>query len=168
MGEPADTDLARVFLGLGSNIGDRSAHLRRALDGLDGVVAVSNVYETEPVGGVEQDAFHNVVVELHTALSPEALLRRCQELERAARRVRLVRWGPRTLDVDVLLYGDRRIGTSDLIVPHPRMTERNFVMVPLLELDPGLRDHPLLSGYDPDDAIGEVRAIGPLLPDERR
>lgn len=166
MGETADTRIVRAFLGLGSNVGDRGAHLRRAVDGLDGVVAVSNVYETEPVGGVEQDTFLNIVVELETALGPEALLRRCQELEREARRVRLVRWGPRTLDVDVLLYGDRRIDTVDLIVPHPRMTERNFVMVPLLELDPGLVEHPLLATYEPEEAIGEVRAIGPLPPAE--
>lgn len=156
----------RAFLGLGSNIGDRNAHLRKAVDDLDGVVAVSSVYETEPVGGVEQDAFHNIVVELATTLGPEALLRRCQDLEQEARRVRLVRWGPRTLDVDVLLYGDQRIDTPDLIVPHPRMTGRNFVMVPLLELDPTLRDHPLLASYDPDEAIGQVRAVGPLITTE--
>ncbi len=168
MGETAATEVVRAFLGLGSNIGDRSAHHRRAVDGLDGVVAVSDVYETEPIGGVEQDAFHNVVVELETTLAPHALLHRCQELERDARRVRLVRWGPRTLDVDVLLYGDRRIDTPDLVVPHPRMTERNFVMVPLLELDPGLAGHRLLADYDPEKAIGAVRAIGPLLPTERR
>jgi len=168
VGETPPAAPVRAFLGLGSNVGDRLAHLRRAVAGLgDGftkVVAVSSVYETEPVGGVDQDAFYNIVVELDTGLTAEALLRRCWELEREARRVRLVRWGPRTLDVDVLLYGDRRIDTPDLIVPHPRLTERNFVMVPLLELDPGLGDHPLLAGYDPDAAVGEVRAIGTLLP----
>ncbi len=156
----SDPPLVRAFLGLGSNVGDRLAHLRKAVAGLEGVIAVSTVYETEPVGGVDQDAFYNIVVELGTALSPEALLRRCQELEREARRVRHVRWGPRTLDVDVLLYGDRSIDTPDLVVPHPRMTERNFVMVPLLELDPELRHHPLLADYNPEEAIGEVRAIG--------
>jgi 2-amino-4-hydroxy-6-hydroxymethyldihydropteridine diphosphokinase len=151
---------------LGSNIGDRLAHLRTAVAALDDrlttVIAVSSVYETEPVGGVEQDAFYNIVVELDTGLTAEALLHRCWELEREARRVRLVRWGPRTLDVDVLLYGDERIDSPDLIVPHPRMTERNFVMVPLLELDPGQGDNPLLAEYDPGEAIGEVRAIGSL------
>ena len=158
----------RAFLGLGSNIGDRLGHLRNAVTALNDatttVAAVSSVYETEPVGGIEQEAFLNIVVELETVMSPDSLLQRCQDLERDARRVRLVRWGPRTLDVDVLLYGDRRITTLDLVVPHPRMTERNFVMVPLLELDPELRHHQLLAGYDPDEAIGEVRSIGPLLP----
>ncbi|MDH4277674.1 MAG: 2-amino-4-hydroxy-6-hydroxymethyldihydropteridine diphosphokinase [Acidimicrobiia bacterium] len=166
LGETSSVTPIRAFLGLGSNVGDRLDHLRRAVGGLDdattAVVAVSSVYETEPVGGVEQDAFHNIVVEVRTELSADALLRRCWELEQRARRVRLVRWGPRTLDVDVLLYGDHQIDTPDLTVPHPRMTERNFVMVPLLELDPSLQDHPLLAAYDPDLAIGEVRAIGAL------
>lgn len=164
MDPPADTTPVRAFLSLGSNIGDRLAHLRTAVGRLDGVVAVSAVYETEPVGGVVQDEFYNIVVELETDKSPEALLRHCQELERAAQRVRLVRWGPRTLDVDILLYGERRIDSPDLVVPHPRMTERNFVMVPLLELDPSLQSHPLLAAYDPAAAIGEVRSIGPLQP----
>ena len=166
MGETSSVTPIRAFLGLGSNIGDRLDQLRRAVGGLDdattAVVAVSSVYETEPVGGVDQDAFHNIVVEVRTELGPDELLHRCHDLEHEAHRVREIRWGPRTLDVDVLLYGDQQIDTPDLTVPHPRMTERNFVMVPLLELDPSLLDHPLLNAYDPGLAIGEVRAIGPL------
>ena len=162
MGERPVNTPVRAFLGLGSNVGDRTANLQNAVEGLDGVVAISQIYETEPVGGVEQNAFHNIVVELATMLTAEDLLLRCHELERAARRVREVRWGPRTLDVDVLLYGDHRVETPDLIVPHPRMTDRNFVMVPLLELDPTLADHPLLGAYDPDEAIGAVSPIGHL------
>ncbi len=154
-----------AFLSLGSNIGDREDYLARAVESLEAterVVAVSTVYETEPVGGVEQDPFLNIVAKIETALAPEALLDCCHEIEQEAKRVREIRWGPRTLDVDILLYGDRRIETATLVVPHPRMTERNFVMAPLLELDPTLIDHPLLDGYDPDSAIGAVTSIGPL------
>ncbi len=160
----------RAFLGLGSNIGDRVGHLQRAVqrlcekeDGEIAVAAVSSVYETEPVGGVEQDAFLNIVIELETTLEPLDLLAVCHELEQEAHRTREIRWGPRTLDVDVLLYGDRQIDTPDLIVPHPRMTERNFVMIPVLELDPTLVDDPLLAAYDPDEAVGDVQAIGHLV-----
>ena len=159
------TDSVRAFLSLGSNVGDRRDQLRTAVNGLTArcrVVAVSDVYETEPVGGVEQDAFHNIVVEVDTDRTPHELLALCHDLERRARRVRLIRWGPRTLDVDILLYGDQQIDDPDLTVPHTRMVERNFVMVPLLEVAPELVDHPLLAGHEPSTAIGEVRSIGPL------
>ncbi len=156
------TGTTTAYLGLGSNLGDRREILRRAAGALDEVTVVSPVYETDPVGGVEQEAFYNIVVEVETRLNPHELLARCQELERAEGRVRTVRWGPRTLDVDLLLYGDRRIDTPDLVVPHPRMHERNFVMVPLLDIDPALVGHRLLAGYDPATAIGEVRKVGPL------
>jgi len=161
--EADDTQpVVRAFLGLGSNVGNRRGHLRQALDRLDGVVAVSAVYETEPVGGVEQDAFYNIVVELATELSANELLARCHDLERRAGRVRIVRWGPRTLDVDLLLYGDDQIDQPDLTVPHPRMVNRNFVMIPLLAIAPELDRHPLLAGYDPTTAIGDVQDLGPL------
>ncbi len=156
------TTTTTAYLGLGSNMGDRREILRRAVGALDEVTVVSPVYETDPVGGVEQEAFYNIVVEVETRLGPHELLARCQELEQAEKRVRTVRWGPRTLDVDLLLYGDRRIDTPDLVVPHPRMHERNFVMVPLLDIDPGLVGHRLLVGYDPESAIGEVRKVGTL------
>jgi len=140
-------DLERAYLGIGSNLGDRLAALQAAVDGLgtvDGitVVGVSPVYETAPVGGPEQDDFLNAVVALDTALSARQLLGVAQRLEQAAQRVRTQRWGPRTLDVDVLLVGTAEVHEPDLDVPHPRMWERAFVMVPLADLDPGLaREH---------------------------
>ncbi len=148
----------RAFLGLGTNLGDRYAHLRRAVAAIDDLVAVSPVYETDPVGGPEQGAFLNIVVELSTVRSPEQLLERCFELERAAGRVRIERWGPRTLDVDVLWIDGVVVATDELTVPHPRMHERNFVMAPLLDLDPSL----VVAGYDPATAIGAVTNLGSL------
>lgn len=123
---------------------------------------MSPVYETDPVGGPDQDPYLNVVVELATERNPRQLLELCRELEQAAGRVRRIRWGPRTLDVDVLLVGDQAVDTEDLTVPHPRMTQRNFVMAPLLDLAPELVSDPQLTGYDPAEAIGEVTNIGPL------
>lgn len=148
----------RAFLGLGSNIGDRRAALRGAVAAMPDVVAVSPVYETDPVGGPEQDAYFNIVVELDTASTPDELLARCQALEAEAQRVRTIRWGPRTLDVDVLLIADVTIDTEHLTVPHPRMHERNFVMAPLLDLDPTIT----VAGYDPAAAYGDVTPLGPL------
>jgi 2-amino-4-hydroxy-6-hydroxymethyldihydropteridine diphosphokinase len=130
--------MVRAFLGLGSNLGDRRAHLRRAVTSLPDVVAVSAVYETEPVGGPDQGRFLNCVVELETRRSPRELLGMAHALEKAARRVRLERWGPRTLDVDVLLVGDVHVDEPDLVVPHPRMWERGFVLAPLADLAPDL------------------------------
>jgi 2-amino-4-hydroxy-6-hydroxymethyldihydropteridine diphosphokinase len=134
-------EVHRAFIGLGSNVGDRLAALRRATNTLreaGDVVAVSPVYETEPVGGPEQGPYLNVVVELATTNDPRQLLVRCQALEEAARRVRTVRWGPRTLDADVLLVGDSEVDEADLVVPHPRMWERRFVLQPLADLAPEL------------------------------
>ncbi len=132
----------RAFIGLGSNLGDREATLRQGVAELEAagdVIAVSPLYETEPVGGPDdQGAFLNLVVELDTADSPRQLLRRCQALEEAAHRVRTVRWGPRTLDADVLLVDDLTVDEADLIVPHPRMWERRFVLQPLADLAPEL------------------------------
>ena len=156
------TESVRAFLGLGSNLGDRRATLIDAAGSIYELVAVSPLYETEPVGGVEQDSFYNIVVELETKRTPLELLALCHELEQAQGRVRDVRWGPRTLDVDVLLYSDQVVDEPNLGVPHPRMTERNFVMVPLFDLAPELAESPLLAGYDPATAIGSVVNIGPL------
>jgi 2-amino-4-hydroxy-6-hydroxymethyldihydropteridine diphosphokinase len=129
----------RAFLALGSNLGDRWAHLRRAVTALPDVVAVSPVYETDPVGGPEgQGAYLILVVELDTDLSPRQLLEVAQRAETDAARVRTERWGPRTLDVDVLLVGDLTVDEPDLQVPHPRMWERAFVLVPLAALAPDL------------------------------
>jgi 2-amino-4-hydroxy-6-hydroxymethyldihydropteridine diphosphokinase len=130
----------RAFLGLGSNQGDRAAYLRRAVAGLPDVVGVSRVYESEPVGGPPgQGRYLNLVVELDTDLEPRELLRIGKRLEAGAGRVATdVRWGPRPLDVDVLLVDDRRVAEADLVVPHPRMWERRFVVEPLRELAPEL------------------------------
>jgi 2-amino-4-hydroxy-6-hydroxymethyldihydropteridine diphosphokinase len=132
----------RAFLGLGANLGDRRAALRRAVAALEAngdVVAVSPLYETDPVGGPDdQGPYLNLVVELATTDSPRQLLERCQALEEAAHRVRTVRFGPRTLDADVLLVGDLEVDEPDLAVPHPRMWERRFVLQPLADLAPDL------------------------------
>jgi 2-amino-4-hydroxy-6-hydroxymethyldihydropteridine diphosphokinase len=134
----------RAYLGLGANLGDRLAALQLAVDQLGAtagveVVAVSKVYETEPVGGPAQPAYLNAVVALDTTRAARELLELAHRIEAKASRVRTVRFGPRTLDVDVLLVGDERIDDPDLVVPHPRMAERAFVVVPLAELDPAWR-----------------------------
>ena len=145
----------RAFVALGSNLGDRRAHLRAAVTGLPGVVAVSPVYETDPVGGPGgQPPYLNAVVELDTDLGPRALLEMGQTLEAAAGRVRAERWGARTLDVDVLLVGDLAVDEPDLVIPHPRMRARAFVLIPLHDLAPDL------VGERPADP--SVRPSGPL------
>lgn len=131
-----------AFLGLGSNVGDRLGHLQTGVDHLEAerrirIDAVSSVYETAPVGGPPQDPYLNMALRVATTASPHGLLRVCQRVEQAAGRVRTVRWGPRTLDVDVLLYGDRSVATRRLVVPHPRLTERPFALIPLIEVAPG-------------------------------
>ena len=136
----------RAYLGLGSNVGDRRAHLRAAIAALPDVVAVSPVYETEPVGGPPaQPPYLNLVVALDTDLGPRELLELAGHLEEGAGRVRAEPAGPRTLDVDVLLVGDLTVNDPDLVVPHPRMWQRRFVLAPLADL-----------------ADGEVRKLGPL------
>jgi 2-amino-4-hydroxy-6-hydroxymethyldihydropteridine diphosphokinase len=137
----------RIYLGLGSNLGDRLANLTAAVRELEqhGVRSLksSRVYETDPVGGPPQPDYLNAVVEVATDLEPRDLLRACLEVESELGRERGERWGPRTIDIDLLSYGDREIDEPDLIVPHPRMHERAFVMAPLLELD---ADPPLPEG----------------------
>ena len=137
----------RAYLGLGANLGDRLAYLQDAIDalfdepGID-LVAVSPVYETVPVGGPPQPGYLNAVVALDTMATPRELLGVAQRLEVGAGRVRLERWGPRTLDVDVLLVGDELVDDEDLVVPHPRMAERAFVLAPLADLDARLAEAP--------------------------
>lgn len=135
--------MADAYLGLGSNLGDREAMLRAAIAALDAtpgvrVTAVSSLYETPPWGPVPQGPYLNACVALDTTLSPRELLRLCLAIERDHGRERAVRWGPRTLDIDLLLYGDETIDEEGLMVPHPRMTERAFVLVPLAEIAPEL------------------------------
>jgi 2-amino-4-hydroxy-6-hydroxymethyldihydropteridine diphosphokinase len=131
----------RAYLALGSNLDDRLGHLQQAVDGLraaDGlaVLALSRVYETDPVGGPEQGSYLNAVVALETSLGPWELLAVAQRLEADAQRVRTERWGPRTLDVDVLLYDDVTMDDVELTIPHPRLWERAFVLVPLADVAP--------------------------------
>lgn len=131
------------YLSLGSNIGDRFEMLRQAVSRLANhpaitVICISSLYETEPVGFTDQAPFLNMVVQLETELEALALLDVCQEIERELNRKRLVRWGPRTIDLDILLYNQETVKTERLIVPHPRMYERAFVVVPLLEANPAI------------------------------
>jgi 2-amino-4-hydroxy-6-hydroxymethyldihydropteridine diphosphokinase len=150
----------RAFLGLGSNLGDRARHLRDAVDTLRAVDlrAVSPVYETEPVGGPGgQGAYLNLVAELDTDRSPHDLLGVCHRLEAAAGRVRDERWGPRTLDVDVLWIDGVTMDDPDLQVPHPRMWERRFVLAPLRDLAPDLVDDAAVEA-----ASGRVEPVGAL------
>ena len=136
------TALTRAYVALGSNLGDRLATLDaalRAMDALPGVrvVASSSIYETEPWGGVEQPRYANAVVALDVEGDAPSLLRSCKSIERALGRRPGVRFGPRTLDLDVLLFGGEVLDTPELTVPHPRMLEREFVVTPLLEIAPG-------------------------------
>jgi 2-amino-4-hydroxy-6-hydroxymethyldihydropteridine diphosphokinase len=167
--------LETAYLGLGSNLGDRLVTLQRAVDLLTEAgahaVASSRVWETEPVGGPAQPDFLNVVVRVETELGPSELLAACRHVEATLGRRRDVRWGPRTLDVDVLLFGDRSIATPDLTVPHPRMLQRAFVLLPLLELDsdPVLPDgtHVVDVPLGPDAASGARPYAPPLLTEPR-
>jgi 2-amino-4-hydroxy-6-hydroxymethyldihydropteridine diphosphokinase len=128
----------RAFLGLGSNLGDREAHLDHAVGRIPDVVKVSSYWETAPVGGPEQGSFLNCVVQLSTDRTARQLLAVCREREEDADRVREERWGPRSLDVDVLWIDGEIVDQHDLVVPHPRMFERAFVLVPLGEIAPDL------------------------------
>jgi dihydroneopterin aldolase/2-amino-4-hydroxy-6-hydroxymethyldihydropteridine diphosphokinase len=135
--EAAPHSVHRAYVALGSNLGDREAFLRFAIAELGDVVAQSQVFETDPVGGPEgQGAYLNMVVVVETSLDPFAMMRRCQRIEAAAHRQRVVHWGPRTLDVDLLIYDDVRIDSPELVVPHPRFAERRFVLAPLAEVAP--------------------------------
>jgi 2-amino-4-hydroxy-6-hydroxymethyldihydropteridine diphosphokinase len=151
----------RAFLGLGSNQGDRWAYLRGAAATLPDVVAVSSVYETDPVGGpAGQGPFLNCVVELATERTGRQLLEEAAAAEAAAGRVRTVRWGPRTLDVDVLWIDGPSIAEPDLVVPHPRLWTRAFVVVPLAELAPDLATPERMAAVAVDRA--GVRLVGRL------
>jgi 2-amino-4-hydroxy-6-hydroxymethyldihydropteridine diphosphokinase len=149
----------RAYLSLGSNIGDRAGHLGAGID----IVAegddyrASSVYETEPVGGVVQDDYWNMVIELTTGATAQQLLERARRAEEARGRVRDQRWGPRTLDVDVLLVGDERSDDPEIVVPHPRMYERSFVLVPLHEIAPELVTRSQL-----DAGVGAVTKLDTL------
>jgi 2-amino-4-hydroxy-6-hydroxymethyldihydropteridine diphosphokinase len=136
--------MTRAFIGLGSNVDDRLQYLQRAVKRLGDTVGVrvtgvSAVYETEPVGPADQPWFLNAVAALDTSLPPLSLLDQTQAIERALGRETTYRWGPRTIDLDILLYGIVQVRTATLVIPHTELCHRAFVMIPLLELDPGLK-----------------------------
>lgn len=155
IGLPLDTvsvEISRgwhtAYIALGSNMGDKEAYLKDAVAALDArsdcqVTAVSDFLITEPYGGVEQDDFLNGALALRTLLSPEDLLDLLHEIEYAAHRERLIHWGPRTLDLDILLYDDLVLDTPDLHIPHIELHKRDFVLIPLAEIAPWKR-HPLM------------------------
>lgn len=150
-----------AYLGLGGNIGDprhAMASALRALDAADaiGITAVSSLYRTPPWGRVDQPDFLNCVAGVLTALSARALLDLCLETERALKRVRAERWGPRLIDIDVLVYGRERIEADGLTIPHPRMLERAFVLAPLAEIAPGL----VLDGVPATGRLARVDQAG--------
>ncbi len=131
----------QAFISLGSNIGDRFEFLKEALKTLESsypieVVNVSSIYETDPIGYADQDLFLNMAAQLKTELSANELLEACLETEKELGRKREIHWGPRTIDLDILLFNDENIISERLVIPHPRMFERSFVIIPLLEISP--------------------------------
>ncbi|MEX0834122.1 MAG: 2-amino-4-hydroxy-6-hydroxymethyldihydropteridine diphosphokinase [Actinomycetota bacterium] len=161
----------KACLGLGSNLGDRLANLQAAADQLRvtpgiRIVRSSRVYETDPVGGPQQPDYLNAVIEAETDLSAHELLAACRRVEDGLGRERGELWGPRTIDIDILTYGREEIADDELTVPHPRMHERAFVLIPLLELD---ADPPLPGGRRAADlrldalSLGGVRPFAPPL-----
>jgi len=135
-----------AYIGVGSNVGDREANCRKAFELLADtgrVISVSSMYRTEPVGYKEQEDFINAVVSIETDLSARELLDACRAIEGRLGRKRTLRWGPRTIDLDILLYGDQIMNQPHLVIPHPLMTTRKFVLVPLVEIAPEVM-HPVL------------------------
>lgn len=135
--------MSKAYLGLGSNIGNKKENIDNSIDMIKNhrlidLKKVSSYYETEPVGYHEQDWFLNVVLEIDTKLMPYELLEFCGLIEEKLKRKRIIRWGPRTIDVDILLYEGFVSTDEKLTVPHPRMTERAFVMIPLYEIAPNI------------------------------
>lgn len=136
-----------AFIGLGSNIGDRKKHLDDALEMLkktEGIslLKVSPVYETKPVGYTQQPYFLNCVAEIQTVLPPYELLDICLDIENRLKRIRKIRWGPRTADLDILFYGNLVTDDEKLTIPHPRLHERGFVLIPMLDIAPDMY-HPV-------------------------
>lgn len=151
----------RAFLGLGGNLGDPRNAMAAALAAIDAdprtrVVAVSSLYRTPPWGKTDQPDFLNAAAELRTSHAPGALLELCLDAERALKRIRAERWGPRAIDLDILLYGARSVIEEGLEIPHPRMLERAFVLVPLAELAPKLE----ISGRSVADHLSALDSSG--------
>lgn len=158
-----------AYIGVGSNVGERQAFCRRAVQALDevpgiSVEATSSLYETAPVGGPPQRSYVNMVVRVSTELDARSLFEACKQLEqRMGREPSDIRWGPRVVDLDVLLFDDDKVNEPDLEIPHPRMTRRRFVLVPLLEIDPEVTD-PWGDRFADwlDEAEGDVDLLEPF------
>jgi 2-amino-4-hydroxy-6-hydroxymethyldihydropteridine diphosphokinase len=158
--------MTQAYLSVGSNVGDRASFCRRAVDSLRStsgisVQAVSSLYQTTPVGGPAQRSFVNLVVEIDTAESARELLELCKSIERKlGREPSTIRWGPRVADLDILSFGDEKVNEPDLEIPHPRITERRFVLVPLVEIAPDAAD-PWGRRYADflDEAEGDVEML---------
>ena len=158
--------MVQAYLGLGSNIGDRKQQLLKAIDLIGNIKGIkvtkqSSIYETAPIGYTDQPNFLNLCLEIESELSPQQLLKHCLDIEQQLHRVREIRWGPRTLDIDILLYSDNIIETDNLSIPHPRMQERAFVLIPLNDIasdkkDPRLNQkiHDLVF---PDDTVKKYK-----------
>ena len=161
--------MSSAYIGIGSNVGDRVSFCRRAVEALGELEGTrlekaSGLYEATPVGGPPQRSFVNLVARISTDLKPRDLLRACKGIEqRLGREPSEIRWGPRVIDIDLLQYDDEKINEPDLEVPHPRITQRRFVMIPLLEIDPEASD-PWGARYADwvDEAEGEVRLLEPF------
>jgi len=151
-----------AYLSLGSNLGERRENLRAAIRMLEDrasciITVVSSLYETKPVGLVEQPDFLNAVIAVKTTLSPADLLERCMKTEETLGRQRTIRWGPRVIDIDILLYEDVSMETENLIIPHPRMAERAFVLIPLAEIAPDVQ---IGDGMTAFEAAGRISSDG--------
>ncbi|MEA3423494.1 MAG: 2-amino-4-hydroxy-6-hydroxymethyldihydropteridine diphosphokinase [Bacillota bacterium] len=150
-----------VYLGLGSNIGDKIEYLANAIEYISKnskikIIKQSSYYETDPVGYENQDSFVNVCLEIETDLSPVQLLGETQKIENMLGRKREVRWGPRTIDIDILLYGDLKINNEILTIPHPRIIERAFVLIPLQEINKDI----IINNKRIDEYLSEIEGQG--------
>lgn len=161
--------MTTAYIGIGSNVGDRAGFCRKAVSLLGEsedveVSSVSSLYETSPLGGPPQRSFVNLVVRVETSLDPRGLLETCKRIEqRMGREPSELRWGPRVADLDILLYGSEKVSEPDLEIPHVRLKERNFALVPLLEIEPDLTDPwetPLSDSLD--EAEGDVQVLEPF------
>lgn len=135
--------VSKVYIALGSNMGNRYENLNRAINAISALdntklIKLSNIYETEPVGYLSQDKFLNMVILIETNLSPIVLLRKLQEIENILKRKRLIHWGPRTIDLDILLYDEINVNLPELKIPHTEMLKRAFVLIPLKDIEPNM------------------------------